>query len=151
MSLAEIGIFVGIAAAVILTQIGRRQATIQRFLIPLGAVGFVAYSYLHTYDGQHRLYTWLARIVTNVCLSQLSAVQREVIDLVYYHEKSVADVARIVGVPRNTVKTRTFHARRRIGMLLKAAGHADICRWLDRKSIARARHRQCGENDSKQR
>ena len=33
------------------------------------------------------------------CLSQLSAVQREVIDLVYYHEKSVADVARIVGVP----------------------------------------------------
>ena len=60
------------------------------------------------------------------CLSQLSAVQREVIDLVYYHEKSVADVARIVGVPANTVKTRMFHARRQIGALLKAAGHAGI-------------------------
>jgi RNA polymerase sigma-70 factor (ECF subfamily) len=60
------------------------------------------------------------------CLSQLSAVQREVIDLVYYHEKSVADVARIVGVPPNTVKTRMFHARRRIGMFLKAAEYADI-------------------------
>jgi RNA polymerase sigma-70 factor, ECF subfamily len=60
------------------------------------------------------------------CLSQLSAVQREVIDLVYYHEKSVADVAKIVGVPANTVKTRMFHARRRIGMFLKAAGYADI-------------------------
>jgi RNA polymerase sigma-70 factor, ECF subfamily len=59
-------------------------------------------------------------------LSQLSAVQREVIDLVYYHEQSVADVARIVGVPANTVKTRMFHARRRIGMLLKAAEYPDI-------------------------
>jgi RNA polymerase sigma-70 factor (ECF subfamily) len=34
-----------------------------------------AYSYLHTYDDQHRLYTWLARIVTNVCLSHLSSHQ----------------------------------------------------------------------------
>jgi RNA polymerase sigma-70 factor (ECF subfamily) len=32
-----------------------------------------AYTYLASYDGRHRLYTWLARIVTNVCLSQLSA------------------------------------------------------------------------------
>ena len=34
-----------------------------------------AYTYLHTYDEQHRLYTWLARIVTNVCLSHLSSHQ----------------------------------------------------------------------------
>jgi len=34
-----------------------------------------AYSYLDSYDGKHRLYTWLARIVTNVCLSQLSSHQ----------------------------------------------------------------------------
>ena len=34
-----------------------------------------AYGYLHTYDEQRRLYTWLARIVTNVCLSQLSSHQ----------------------------------------------------------------------------
>jgi RNA polymerase sigma-70 factor (ECF subfamily) len=58
------------------------------------------------------------------CLSQLSAVQREVINLVYYHEKSVADVARIVGVPAKTVKTRMFHARRRIGIFLKVAEYA---------------------------
>jgi RNA polymerase sigma-70 factor, ECF subfamily len=31
------------------------------------------------------------------CLSQLSAVHREVLDLVYYHEKSVDEVAVIVG------------------------------------------------------
>lgn len=34
-----------------------------------------AYAYLDSYDGRHRLYTWLARIVTNVCLSQLSVHQ----------------------------------------------------------------------------
>ena len=60
------------------------------------------------------------------CLSQLSATQREVIDLVYYHEKSITDAARIIGVPPNTVKTRMFHARRQIGVLLKAAEYADI-------------------------
>jgi len=57
------------------------------------------------------------------CLSQLSAVQREVIDLVYYHEKSISEVAKIVGVSANTVKTRMFHARQRMGQFLTAAGH----------------------------
>jgi RNA polymerase sigma-70 factor, ECF subfamily len=32
-----------------------------------------AYTYLDSFDGRHKLYTWLARIVTNVCLSQMSA------------------------------------------------------------------------------
>jgi RNA polymerase sigma-70 factor (ECF subfamily) len=57
------------------------------------------------------------------CLAQLPAVQREVIDLVYYHEKSVEDVARIVGAPAATVKTRMFYARRRLAELLAAAGY----------------------------
>ncbi len=56
------------------------------------------------------------------CLSQLSAAQREVIDLVYYHNKSVDEVARIVGMPASTVKTRMFYARRRLHKLLAAAG-----------------------------
>jgi RNA polymerase sigma-70 factor (ECF subfamily) len=56
------------------------------------------------------------------CLAQLSTVDREIIDLVYYHEKSVKEVAGIVGVPEGTVKTRMFHARRRAAELLKEAG-----------------------------
>jgi RNA polymerase sigma-70 factor (ECF subfamily) len=56
------------------------------------------------------------------CLSALSAEHREVIDLVYYHEKSVEEVAEIVGIPENTVKTRMFYARKKLGELLKAAG-----------------------------
>lgn len=57
------------------------------------------------------------------CLSRLSAAHREVVDLVYYHEKSVDEVARIVGVPASTVKTRMFYARQRMGEFLRAAGY----------------------------
>ena len=60
------------------------------------------------------------------CLSQLSAAQREVIDLVYYHEKKVEEVAQIIGVPASTVKTRMFYARNRMGELLKAAGISSL-------------------------
>jgi len=55
-------------------------------------------------------------------LAKLSAEHREIIDLVYYHEKSVEEVAEIVGIPENTVKTRMFYARKRLAELLKADG-----------------------------
>lgn len=66
-------------------------------------------------------------VVIQDCLSQLSATHREVIDLVYYHEKSVEEVAQIVRVPASTVKTRMFYARRRMEELLKAAGVEGLC------------------------
>jgi RNA polymerase sigma-70 factor (ECF subfamily) len=56
------------------------------------------------------------------CLKQLPPPHREVIDLVYYHERSIADVARIIGVPKNTAKTRMFYARRGIAKLMAAQG-----------------------------
>jgi RNA polymerase sigma-70 factor (ECF subfamily) len=56
------------------------------------------------------------------CLSQLATQHREVLDLVYYHEKSVDEVAAIVGAPVNTVKTRMFYARKRMQTMLEAAG-----------------------------
>ena len=56
------------------------------------------------------------------CLTQLSPAHREVIDLVYYHEKSVDEVAQIVGVPPATVKTRMFYARSKMADLLKQSG-----------------------------
>jgi RNA polymerase sigma-70 factor, ECF subfamily len=60
--------------------------------------------------------------VMRQCMERLSADHREVIDLVYYHEMSIAEVSEIVGIPENTVKTRMFHARRKLSELLKAAG-----------------------------
>jgi RNA polymerase sigma-70 factor (ECF subfamily) len=56
------------------------------------------------------------------CLDSLSAEHKEIIDLVYYHEKSVEEVAEIVGIPEATVKTRMFYARKKLAELLKAQG-----------------------------
>jgi DNA-directed RNA polymerase specialized sigma24 family protein len=41
--------------------------------------------------------------------------QGEVIDLVYYHEKSVKETAEIVGIAEATVKTRMFYGRQEPG------------------------------------
>jgi RNA polymerase sigma-70 factor, ECF subfamily len=60
--------------------------------------------------------------IVQKCLTQLSPAHREVIDLVYYHEKSVDEVAKIVGVPAATVKTRMFYARNKMADLLKQSG-----------------------------
>ena len=57
-----------------------------------------------------------------LCMERLSPEHREVLDLVYYHETSVEEVAQIVGIPEGTVKTRLFHARKKLAELLKAAG-----------------------------
>jgi RNA polymerase sigma-70 factor (ECF subfamily) len=54
-------------------------------------------------------------------LARLSPEQGEVIDLVYYHGKSVAEVADIVGIPEATVKTRMFYARRKLAEMVQAA------------------------------
>ncbi len=56
------------------------------------------------------------------CLRELSSAHRQVIDLIYYHGQSIEEVAGIVGVPQNTVKTRVFHARKRIAELMAERG-----------------------------
>ena len=56
------------------------------------------------------------------CLTQLSAAHREIIDLVYYHGKSIDEVAKITGAAQATVKTRMFYARKHLGDLLGAYG-----------------------------
>jgi RNA polymerase sigma-70 factor (ECF subfamily) len=53
-------------------------------------------------------------------LRNLSRKHREVLDLVYYHGKSVREVAEITGTAEATVKTRMFHARRQLAALMTA-------------------------------
>ena len=80
------------------------------------------------------------------CLTKLSAAHREVIDLVYYHGRSIDEVAAIIRVPPSTVKTRMFYARNRIAQLLgrfglhRALPAADgsACRRQARHARARA-------------
>jgi len=56
------------------------------------------------------------------CLQRLSPKHREIVDLVYYHGKSIREVAEIVEAPESTVKTRMFYARQKLSQLLEAAG-----------------------------
>jgi RNA polymerase sigma-70 factor (ECF subfamily) len=51
-------------------------------------------------------------------ITKLSPEHREIIDLVYYHEKSVDDGADILSIPRATVKTRMFYARKKLAELV---------------------------------
>ena len=53
------------------------------------------------------------------CLARLSPVHGEVIDLVYFHGKSVKEVAEIVGIAEATVKTRMFYARKNLAELVE--------------------------------
>ena len=41
----------------------------------------------------------------------------------YYHENSIDEVARILNIPKGTVKTRMFYARKRLSALLGQCGH----------------------------
>ena len=55
-------------------------------------------------------------------VNALPAEHRAVIDLAYYHAKSVTEIAEILSIPVATVKTRMFYARKKLGEALKAAG-----------------------------
>jgi RNA polymerase sigma-70 factor, ECF subfamily len=52
-------------------------------------------------------------------LLRLSPHHREVIDLAYYHGKSVKEIAEIVSISEATVKTRMFYARRKLAELVE--------------------------------
>ena len=73
-------------------------------------------------DPETAVYKVDRNAIVQKCLTRLSPAHREVLDLVYYHEKSVDEVARIVGVPAATVKTRMFYARNKMADLLKQSG-----------------------------
>ena len=55
-------------------------------------------------------------------LRALSVEQRTVVELTYYDGYTYREIAAIVGCPVDTVKTRMFHARRRLKTLLQARG-----------------------------
>ncbi len=56
------------------------------------------------------------------CLAKLAPIHRDVINLIYYQGDKIEEVARSIGVPVNTVKTRLHYARIRLGELLTEAG-----------------------------
>jgi RNA polymerase sigma-70 factor (ECF subfamily) len=59
------------------------------------------------------------------CLGALPAEQAQLIELVYYRDKSIKEVAHAMGIPENTVKSRMFLARKKLAAMLNAAEFDD--------------------------
>jgi len=55
-------------------------------------------------------------------VNALPEEHRTVVDLAYYHSKSVSEIGEILSIPVATVKTRMFYARKKLGEALQAAG-----------------------------
>jgi RNA polymerase sigma-70 factor (ECF subfamily) len=54
----------------------------------------------------------------DAAIAALPLEQRTVVQLTYFDDMGYADIATIMGCPVNTVKTRMFHARRRLAPML---------------------------------
>jgi len=65
-------------------------------------------------------------IRTRAAVARLSREHREVMELTFYHGFSYSDIARILGIPVGTVKTRMFYARQKLRAILKDAGITDV-------------------------
>lgn len=52
-------------------------------------------------------------------LQTLKAKHREILELVFYQEFSYVEVAELIGIPVNTVKTRVFHAKQALKEVLE--------------------------------
>jgi RNA polymerase sigma-70 factor (ECF subfamily) len=59
------------------------------------------------------------------CLARLPREHREIIDLVYYHGKSLPEVAGITGMSHDRVRARMLHARRQLSQLLEEDAHCN--------------------------
>ena len=57
-------------------------------------------------------------------MDHLSDDHREVLRLTYFEDLSIKEVADLLGIAENTVKTRMFYARKRMAQLLEKAGIA---------------------------
>jgi RNA polymerase sigma factor (sigma-70 family) len=62
-------------------------------------------------ESRHRMQQLLALLPPEQCA---------VVELTYFHGYSYTEIARIVDCPVGTVKTRMFHARRKLGSMLTA-------------------------------
>ena len=67
---------------------------------------------------EHELDQKQVKKILLLALDMLSFDQRNVVNLAYYHGMGYAEIAEIMECPINTVKTRMFHAHRRIKALV---------------------------------
>jgi RNA polymerase sigma-70 factor, ECF subfamily len=71
---------------------------------------------------EHIVMGWQLGDAIGWALSQLSVDHRSVIELCFAEDRSYQEIADIMACPLNTVKTRLFHARKRLAELLARKG-----------------------------
>src|SRR5688572_20351215 len=91
----------------------------------LNDVMMVVWETASRFNGTSRLSTWILGIAHNKALKaraidSLPPEQGVIVELTFYHDLPYAEIAKIVGCPVNTVKTRMLHARRRLASLFAA-------------------------------
>lgn len=80
-------------------------------------------------------------------LSLLSRIQRECVILYYLQNRSVKEIARILGIPEGTVKTRLFDARKNVKKGMESSMENNNETKNKRLSYAPAELNMCGCND----
>ena len=55
----------------------------------------------------------------DTAIAALPLAQRTAFQLTFYHDMSYTEIAEIMACPVNTIKTRLFHARKRLALLLE--------------------------------
>ncbi|MGH9962778.1 MAG: RNA polymerase sigma factor, partial [Pyrinomonadaceae bacterium] len=69
-------------------------------------------------DDEAVMERWELTHLVHRALGSLSSEQRAVIELAYFHGMHYSDIAQVMGCPENTVKTRAFHARKKLRVQL---------------------------------
>jgi RNA polymerase sigma-70 factor (ECF subfamily) len=78
------------------------------------------------HDPERTVLGWELGQALRWALDRLSAEHRAVIELTFGEDRGYLEIAEIVGCPVNTVKTRVFHARKKLAQLLAERGHGDF-------------------------
>jgi RNA polymerase sigma-70 factor (ECF subfamily) len=75
-------------------------------------------------DPEHALAGKQRAALLRGAIHWLSPTHREIIDLVYDQGRSIAEIAELLHIPPNTVKTRMFYARQHLAALLRDGARA---------------------------
>ena len=89
---------------------------------PQGRPPEVGDAALAVLPGMDQIEATLDRIVVTDALHALSQEHRAVIVETYYRGRSVAEAARVLGIPAGTVKSRCYYALRALRLALAGAG-----------------------------
>ncbi len=67
----------------------------------------------------------LNKDLVSKAMKKLSPEHREILDLVFLHGLDYQEISRILGIPVGTVKTRVFHAKKKMKEIISEIGTVD--------------------------